>query len=391
MGKLLRIKQSLPCSFCLLLLTGCWSYRDIDEDSIEMARAFDIANEESIEQESDETDAGYPGKNLITLTHQIILPESMTAEGSPPEKPYHNISHTGNSIHELIRKKAFEGKAMTTVHLKVIVIGEDIGRKVSIENLLNQTIHDETTRRSVLLLFAKGRASETLNTQASEEIPAEQLLQTSKNQFYSTGILPAITIGDASSKMANNVSFLLQGVVSKNGNVEFSGGAVIEGKTKKLVGFLTEQEIEGINWLTGNGQGGLLKTFDEKNKQPIVYEILSLKSQIKPLVKENKISFNVEIESEGRITEDWLYSGDAMQDQHFQKEIEKSLDKKVRELTKEVVNTIQKEYKTDVAGFGDVLSIKYPRVWEKVKKDWDNQFSDIPININVKINITRSM
>ena len=48
---------------------------------------------------------------------------------------------------------------------------------------------------------------------------------------------------------------------------------------------------------------------------------------------------------------------------------------------------IQKEYEVDVAGFGNRLRIKYPKEWEKVKKDWDKVFSKTPIKYNVKLTI----
>jgi len=47
----------------------------------------------------------------------------------------------------------------------------------------------------------------------------------------------------------------------------------------------------------------------------------------------------------------------------------------------------QQQYQTDVSGFGNNLRIKYPKVWEKVKKNWDQTFSEVPITYKVNINI----
>ncbi|MED3872844.1 Ger(x)C family spore germination C-terminal domain-containing protein, partial [Priestia megaterium] len=45
------------------------------------------------------------------------------------------------------------------------------------------------------------------------------------------------------------------------------------------------------------------------------------------------------------------------------------------------------EYKVDVAGFGNRLRIKHPRVWRRVKENWDQTFSEVPINYDVKLTI----
>lgn len=51
------------------------------------------------------------------------------------------------------------------------------------------------------------------------------------------------------------------------------------------------------------------------------------------------------------------------------------------------LDKLQQEYQTDVAGFGNKLRIEYPKVWKKVKKDWDQIFSEVPITCDVTISI----
>ena len=97
-------------------------------------------------------------------------------------------------------------------------------------------------------------------------------------------------------------------MVLSDGEVKFSGAAIIKGKTKKLHGFLSERELEGLTWISGEGKGGLVKGRDKDTGKIIMYEVVSMKSTITPHVKGNKISFDVNIESEGRISENWVSS-----------------------------------------------------------------------------------
>lgn len=132
-----------------------------------------------------------------------------------------------------------------------------------------------------------------------------------------------MTFAKLDGKLHSGSSFLLQNVVSEKGEVKFAGAAVIEGKTKKLIGVLNNKELEGITWITGKGKGGLVKSLDEETDQPIIYEVLSMKSKIIPHVDGDNISFDVNIESEGRIAEHWVLSEKPFNNE-FLKRAEKS-------------------------------------------------------------------
>ncbi|MDQ0805383.1 Ger(x)C family germination protein [Priestia megaterium] len=270
--------------------------------------------------------------------------------------------------------------------MKVMVIGEALARSYSLEQLVDQSLRDNDFRPSCLMFISKGRASDTLESKTAGEIPAFRLSAMVENPYRTTRILPPMPLIKLESKIQSRSSFLLQNVVSANGEIKFAGAAIIKGKTNKMIGFLNEEELDGLTWITGKGKGGLVKSFNEKTGQLIVYEIESMKSHIEPHVKGNSISFNVRIEAEGRLSENWVVSGNPLKNQFLQK-VQKNSEKKVEHLVKNTVEKMQKEYKVDVAGFGNQLRIKRPRVWMRVKANWDQTFSEVPINYDVKLMI----
>jgi hypothetical protein len=69
------------------------------------------------------------------------------------------------------------------------------------------------------------------------------------------------------------------------------------------------------------------------------------------------------------------------------KDLEKKAEKEVKRMVENVTKKMQDEFKVEVAGFGNQLRIEYPKLWEKVKKDWDKEFSTIPVNYHVDITI----
>ncbi|WP_371407457.1 Ger(x)C family spore germination protein [Bacillus toyonensis] len=368
----------------LLFLTGCWSSKEIEELSLTAGIALDKGKESTIEKEVEEEE--YPKRNLITATYQIISSQAQS-KGNGQQKRYINVSETGDSIHQIVREFSLKREnQMFSAHLKNIVISDSLVRTYSLEQLLEQYLRDNEVRLSCMILISKGPAREVLESKKNGEIPAFQLTGIADNRNRTTRILPPVSLTKLEGKMRSGSSFLLQNVASINGETKFAGAAVIKGKTKKLIGFLNEQELEGLIWINGKRKGGVVKTFDRKSRKLIIYEIKSIKSKIIPHVNGDKISFDVNIESEGRLSENWMQLEKDFENEFLKKE-EKAIEKEVKYLVHHVTEKIQKKYQVDIAGFSNQLRIKNPRTWEKVKKDWDRTFSKVPIKYHVNVTI----
>ncbi|WDW11117.1 Ger(x)C family spore germination protein [Priestia aryabhattai] len=376
--------------FLLVPLTGCWSSHEIEERSLGVGVALDKGKESMIEKEFDEQGGGYARKNLITSTYQLITPQvasSTTKQGGPQQKSYVNVFETGDSAFQMLRELSLRSDTpLTSPHMKVMVIGEALARSYSLEQLVDQSLRDNDFRPSCLMFISKGRASDTLESKTAGEIPAFRLSTMVENAYRTTRILPPMPLIKLESKIQSRSSFLLQNVVSANGEIKFAGAGIIKGKTNKMIGFLNEEELDGLTWITGKGKGGLVKSFDKKTGQLIVYEIESMKSHIQPHVKGDNISFDVHIESVGRLSESWMTSGSSFNNQFLQN-AQKTSEKKVKYLVRNVLEKMQTKYKVDVAGFGNQLRIKQPRTWMRVKGNWDQTFSEVPINYDVKLTI----
>ena len=376
--------------FLLVPLAGCWSSHEIEERSLGVGVALDKGKESMIEKEFDEQGGRYARKNLITSTYQLITPQvasSTTKQGGPQQKSYVNVSETGDSAFQMLRELSLRSDTpLTSPHMKVMVIGEALARSYSLEQLVDQSLRDNDFRPSCLMFISKGRASDTLESKTAGEIPAFRLSTMVENAYRTTRILPPIPLIKLESKIQSRSSFLLQNVVSANGEIKFAGAGIIKGKTNKMIGFLNEEELDGLTWIIGKGKGGLVKDFDKNTGQLIVYEIESMKSHIQPHVKGNNISFDVHIESVGRLSESWMTSGGTFNNQFLQN-AQKTSEKKVKHLVRNVLEKMQKEYQVDVAGFGNRLRIRHPRVWMRVKENWDQTFSGVPINYDVKLMI----
>jgi spore germination protein KC len=72
------------------------------------------------------------------------------------------------------------------------------------------------------------------------------------------------------------------------------------------------------------------------------------------------------------------------------KAIEKEAEKKLENEIVDFIDMVKKEYKHDIFGFSNIVYQQDPKVWKKVRKDWDKFFIESDIVIDTKIEIVNS-
>jgi spore germination protein len=383
--KIMRGVRRFIIFFSILFMSGCWSSVEVEERGFGVGVAFDIAEASENKESTDSLK-----KDLLTVTYQLINPNPTSqdnGEAVSGRKPYNNISQTGDSIHQIVRELARENEHPVFMpHLKVLVVSEEILKTLSLDEILDFHFRDNEVRLSTLAFVSSGKAYETLRTNQNDTFPAFRLLDISGNEYRTTKLLTPVPLAKLIGKMHSGSSFLLQNVVSSNGEVKFSGAAVIDGKTNKCLGFLNEEELEGYTWFTGEGEGGVIRTLDKETDQIVIFEVDEMESSITSTIDGAQIAFDVSIKAEGMLSESWIDSEEAI-DNEFIKRIEKEIEETVAQLVTGVLEKTQQEYEVDVMGFGEHLRINHPKVWEEMKDDWDQTFSDVPITSNVTVKI----
>lgn len=371
-----KCKQTLLLSFMLIsilvLLTGCWSNKPIEDLNIIIGSSVDKDQNQRIKS-----------------TLQYVVPEAMAkkAGGSSSEqKPYINVSAVANSLEPAGWKTTLKREGIIFgPHQKSIVVSEEIARETPLRQLMDLYYRDIDIRGSSHIFISKGRADQTLETKEQNVIPALRIAEIA-TQSFTTEVLMDSTLMKIWGMMNSGSSFLLQMLDSSSGEVSFNGAAVI-GSSSKLIGTLNKEEVQGINWLKGQGKGGYVKAYLKEEDKPTYYQIVSMKSKIKPHVKGKNISFDVLIESEGRIAEYWNPHFKSAFDEKNVENMEKAAEKEVQRLIESVMKKTQKELKVDVVGFGNQLRIKEPKLFNKIKDHWDEDFSKASIHYKVDLSI----
>ncbi|TYR80748.1 Ger(x)C family spore germination protein [Priestia megaterium] len=377
-----RVKKGFMacCCISLLFIAGCWDLADIEDTGLVVGVGID--NQEDSMQ------------NHLTpkFTLQFVVPKVLAGEqggGGTQEEPFRSLTIDEASLFEGAREASTASSRIPNYsHLKVLVISKEIAKAINLSQLMNFFFRDHEMRRTVHVLISEKKASEILSIKGVKDpIPALKLFYITENMKIKTAkMAPKISLGDFSANMSANSSFMVQKVQVLKSGVQIIGAAVIGGKTKKMIGELNEDETFGINCITGEATEGAITSVNEEKDQIISYEIQSLKSSIKPKVKGEDILYTVSINADGRLAEDWIPNSNAF-DEEFIQNAEKQIEKELTRLIEVGLTKTQKELKVDVAGFGESLRIHEPKVWKKVKKDWEPRFSEATIDINVKVNI----
>ncbi|ULO10606.1 Ger(x)C family spore germination protein [Paenibacillus sp. 19GGS1-52] len=372
-----------------LLLCGCWSSSPIEDLNMEVGVALDSADETGTEAEFEREGGSYPKSNKISCTYQFVIPQpaSSAKTSSLQSKNFNNMTETGDSIFEAMRELSLRtNRPPSGNHLKIIVIGEKLARSTKLTELIDFFSRDNDIRPSVMLLVSKGEARDVLKDALPGQVPSFVIKGIFNNRDRNMRIWEPVSIAKAAGPLHGKTSFMVQNVVAAGKEPKFAGAGIIDGKTGKLSGFLDESELEGAVWLTGKGKGGVLKTYDPDNGRLITYEVKSASSTIKAKVEGEQISFHVKIESRGRFAETFSASQVKL-DEAYVKKDEIALQKQLIQIVKATVEKMQHELHADVGGFGTSLHIQHPAVWQKVKEDWDQTFSTLPVTYEVILNI----
>lgn len=62
----------------------------------------------------------------------------------------------------------------------------------------------------------------------------------------------------------------------------------------------------------------------------------------------------------------------------------------IKQIVLQSLSKLQKEMKADVADFGSKVKVNYPAYWDRVKDNWQDTFSEIPIDVRAEVQIKRT-
>jgi spore germination protein KC len=183
---------------------------------------------------------------------------------------------------------------------------------------------------------------------------------------------------------------LIPGELPRSGvsKIELAGLAVFNGG--KMVGSLDAHEAACYMMITGKYNGGKFSIPDRyKPDRAIVFDIhKSRQPSIKAYFKNGKpiMDINIKLESEIYVIQSRI---DYEQLSH-QGELESQIEDYLLDCMKKTVKKTQKEFKTDIFGFGEWIAGNFSTITEFEAYNWLSHYPEAVVNISVDAKVRRT-
>ncbi|NLB79808.1 MAG: Ger(x)C family spore germination protein [Clostridiaceae bacterium] len=399
----------LTCLFLPLFITGCFDSHEIGD--------FAYVTALGLEQGISDT---------MRITFQIAKfgksgGSSGEGEGGGESEEMETITLDSSSLNSAISiANTNVSKYLNFMHLKVIVISEDMAKSGKVRECMAPIVRYRQIRRTTNVIVCKGKAEEfvsALKPYSSELITQtiEELIENSRI----TGYFPKINLNDFYDGMKAPYHALLgiYGAVNKEDNlkiegtafegesdiqgdyyagdiprkggpeVELFGSTVFDGD--KMVGKLTGFETQMLLLVLGELKRASFSITDpEKPENTVPIDITEFdKTEINIDLKDGRPKIQVKLKMEGNIAS--IQSSMHYEAPEKMPIIEDAIEKYLVEGIERTFNKC-KEFKTDVFNFGTTAVLQFWTIPEWEEYSWLSKFPESELEVEVDFTIRRT-
>lgn len=387
MSRRMRSMLYIIIILSLTLISGCWDHRDVTEVSIITAMGIDKTPD---------------GKIKITVEIpkpiELVNPTGGAGTGTEAKRSAVLYSSTGDTIFEAIRNTLNTiNKKLLWAKLELLIIDENLAKDGIIKEI-DLIERDPEVDVTALMLIAKGTTAEEVLSFESEvqKIPSIHIKRLIENNRKGLGTANEIRVVDFIRDLSRpgKKSTLIPTVqmdntgerVTETNNIVVEGTAVL--KEGRLVGTLTPYQTKG--WLITDNKAGssvFSISLPSNESKKIVFEMDRSKTKKKLVLKNGKVKMSLDIKVIGDI-------GESQESIDLtQREVIEQIKKKVEEAIKKEIESaisIAQELGADIFCFGEIYHRQYAVEWKKAETEWEDLFSQSPIDVTVEVKIERS-
>jgi spore germination protein KC len=379
----------LIMSMVIPMLSACWNQKELTELAFVMEMGID------------------KGKNKkYDVSFQLVNPGNVTTgqTGGGQGLPIAVYRSSGDTITEAAREATKKvSRRLYYAHTNLVAVSEEIA-KDGLLDVLDALDRDPEFRTTTELIITRGTTAENLVSSLTilDKLPVNKITKEIKasesmlgenmsvnvddflNGLLSYGKEPIVNGYKVSGKksMASKAENLQK--TTTEAFLEADGIAVF--KKGKLTGWMNHQKARGVIWILNKVKSTDIIVDWNGKKNAITMVPIRSKTKISVHFKNGKPIINITIKDEG-----WISEVNTAIDLTNPKEIEK-VDKLVeKEIARQIMSSVRtaQKMKSDVFGFGESVHRADPKYWNKIKGNWNEQFSDLEVNVVVDSYIRR--
>lgn len=383
----LKIKLLVILMLLSIFTAGCWNRRELNDLAITLAMGIDVTEDE---------------KFLVTV--QVVNPEEVLNYKGSGSTPVTIYQATGETIFEAVRNiTKISPRGVYPSHLRILLFGETLAKK-GIGQSLDLISRDWELRSDFYIAIARGmRAEEILKISTTlEKIPANNLFNTLEVSSDLLSSTSSFTLDELVSNMVSEGKEpVLTGIFTKvKGDYETAYSIkniqIIDSPARiyfdylavfnkdKLVGWLDDKESRSYNAITNKVKGTVIN-ISCPGEGKAVLQLIKSKAKVKGKVNKGKPEVSIEFQREYNIGEVECLL-DLTKPETIE-ELEKIEKKRFKSMIENSIRNVQKNYRADIYGFGEAIYRKDPQAWKRLKRNWDNEFENLPVSVKADIKI----
>jgi len=359
---------------CPIILCGCWNYKEIETYEIIAGMAVD---KDKI-------------TNKYILTIEIITAQLQGSSSSTSSKLYRS---EGDSIFNAERSMVAKiGSPIFFNDAKVIIISESLAMEGVIPTI-DWTNRDSASRSDMWMLIAKGNsAAEILKANVKPNQIVSFNLDNCMNESKLLSKFPESKVwsfidGISSKGKSETVATVKNEFDEENIAPRLGGSAIF--KSDKLVGYLDDDETLYMLMIKNKLKEGLITLKHVSGSDTnITLEIFKNRTKLTPLYNNGKVSLIIDIYPVVTIGE--VLGTKNFMDEENLKILQGEAEKKIEAQIQYLISKLQKDYNSDVLGFGEIFKEEKPMVSKNFQKNKEGIFASIKTEVNVHLQIKGS-
>ncbi|NWK68958.1 Ger(x)C family spore germination protein [Bacillus paramycoides] len=379
-------RQIMMLFIFTVLLTGCWSGKELNEIAINLAVGIDKVG------------------NQYLVSCQVVNPgEVANLKGGSGRTPVVLFQEKASTISEAIRKiTTIAPRKIYWAHIRMLIIDEKVAKE-GIHKILDLFLRSHEIRSDFYIAISKNvKAENVLKVLTSlDKIPANKMFASLNvsQKFWAPTV--TVTIDQlVSNLMSDGIHPVVTGITIKgdvtsgektentkqikpNTSIQYSESGVF--KKDKLIGWLNKNQSKGYNYIM-NRVENTIAPIPCSAEENVVFEVIKSKTKVKEIVKNKKHMIEIELHLKGNITEVQCKNLDLTNPKTIH-QLERVGEKRVAQVIKEALKAAQKKYEVDIFGFGEVIHRENPQYWNKIKSSWDQKFVNLPVSIKAHVQL----
>jgi spore germination protein KC len=377
------LQHKLPLlliSIAVLLLTGCWDRKEVNDLGLVTAAGIDKISNKTIELSA-----------LVYIPKSAGGQQSMNGGSGGGSAQTLVRSATGVTIADAMSK--LQQKLPRHIfwgHTAVFIFDEKLAKMGLAKHVDFILRHPQLRERSEIFI-TKQKARKVLGVLP----PLERDLSTVLRELESMKMGIEVTaknfaemlLSDSGDTAVPYIKMLPpeEGRKKKETIAYITGTAIF--KKDKMVGIIDASVTRGVLWLRNEIQLATVTVQPKEAKGYVSLSLLEATTELIPKIEHGKWKMVFKADADADVIQNTTKLD--MANPKVNKSLQQQLEKEIEAKVKLALVQVQKDMKADVFGFGDAFHRKYPGLWKKNKDRWDNIFPNVEVTIHSNMKIRR--